>query len=234
MAEKDRDPQEQDGPSLELPSFGFGRKKKARPAKAEPQPEPAPVAEPVVEEQPTAPQPVGPGAPLFVEDAPPPAVDTDPDSDPEPESDDDGDRKPSRPWSVAAVPQLGAVPAALVTGVLVGVITVGLVWLSFRLCEVIGGTSSCGNPGFLVLLAIFVIAALLGGQLLAAFGVSDGTSTSFLAMGVVAVVMLMVPGSVLFAWWMVIAVPVVAMPAYVLAHRLTTAMVEPTGREMHR
>jgi hypothetical protein len=121
-----------------------------------------------------------------------------------------------------------------VTGLLVGVITVGLVWASQRLCEVLRGTSSCGNAGFLLLLAVLVVAGLLGGALLRAFAVEDGGSTSFLAMGLVAVVLMLVLSDQLFAWWMVLVVPAVAMLAYVVAQRVTTAMVEPGGPEMHR
>ena len=133
-----------------------------------------------------------------------------------------------------ALPQLGATPAALVTGLVVGAVTVGLVWASQQGCELLRGTSSCGNAGFLLLLAVFVAAAWLGGALLRGFGVDDGGSTSFLAMGIVAVVLMLFLADVLFAWWMVLVVPAVSMLAYLLSHRVTTAMVEPGGPEMHR
>jgi hypothetical protein len=126
------------------------------------------------------------------------------------------------------------VPAALATGLVVGLLTVGLVWASQGVCELVRGTSSCGDAGFLLLLAVLVVAGWLGGVLLRAFGLPEGGSTSFLAMGLVAVVLLLFPAGQLFAWWMVIAVPVVAMGGYVLAQRVTSAMVAPGGREMHR
>ena len=212
MAEKDAPedaPKDLDGPSLELPSFGFRRKKKPAPG---PRPESAP--------EPTAVEAETP-APLVVEA--PTADDTEAPAEPARR----GRRRP-------VLPRLGAVPAALVTGLVAGLLTVGLVWGSQGACEIVRGTSSCGNAGFLLLLAVFVAVGWSGGALLRAFGVSEGGSTSFLAMGLVAVVLLLVLGEFLFAWWMVVAVPVVAMVAYVVAHRVSTAMVEPGGREMHR
>jgi len=207
MAAKD-DP---DGPSLELPSLGLGRKRRKKEQRPGPAPQPAREPQPVA----TA------GAPLFTDEAPAdePAADREP-----------ARRDRPRP----ALPRLGPVPAALVTGLLVGVITVGLVWASQRLCEVLRGTSSCGNAGFLLLLAVLVLAGLLGGTLLRAFGVEEGGSTSFLAMGLVAVVLMLVLADQLFAWWMVLVVPAVAMLAFVVSQRVTTAMVDPGGPEMHR
>jgi hypothetical protein len=254
-------PQQPEGPSLELPSFGFRRKKKQRGAPApppppvdvepdpEPEPEPErthasapppapppppePAPEPVPEPAPSPatevrpaperkPAPVGGGRRLFVEEAPSAA--------PEQEDAEPGRRARRRPM----LPQLGAVPATLLTGLLVGLLTVGLVFASQGACELLRGTSSCGDAGFLLLLAVLVLAGWLGGTLLRALGVSEGGSTSFLAMGLVAVVLMLFLADELFRWWMVVVVPLVAMIAYVLAHRVSTAMVEPGGREMHR
>jgi hypothetical protein len=221
MAEKD-DP---DGPSLELPSFGFRRKRR-------PDPEPAASAEPVTPEPAAAP-PAPPAAP---EPAPAPSGGTQIFTEEAPAAVESGattEPVRSTPRRLA-LPQLGAVPAALTTGLLVGALTVGLVWASQGACEVVRGTSSCGDAGFLLLLAVLVTAGWLGGVLLRAFGVAEAGSTSFLAMGLVAVVLMLFLADELFAWWMVVVVPGVAMVAYVVAHRVSTAMVEPGGREMHR
>ena len=240
MAEKDAPEgarQESEGPSLELPSFGFRRTKRRKDA---PPAEPAPTAPEPVADQPaevappppavTAPAPAPPSeapaaaeaetrAPLVADQAPADTV---------------APPGPARRARRRPLPRLGAVPAALVTGLVAGLLTVGLVWGSQGACELVRGTSSCGNAGFLLLLAVFVFCGWVGGALLRAFGVSEGGSTSFLAMGLVAVVLLLVLGDHLFAWWMVVAVPVVAMLAYVVSHRVSTAMVEPGGPEMHR
>ncbi len=124
--------------------------------------------------------------------------------------------------------------ASILTGLLVGLLTVGLTWASLRLCEVVQGTSSCGNPGFFLLLAIMVAMVLVGRLLLHAFGVADPGSTSFLGMGIVAVVALLFLVDQLFLWWMVLAIPAVAMASYALAHWVTTSLVEPFESNLHR
>ena len=230
MAEKDAPEgarQESEGPSLELPSFGFRRTKRRKDA---PPAEPAPTAPEPVDERPAEPVADQPAevAP------PPPAVTRAPLVADQAPADTVAPPGPARRARRRPLPRLGAVPAALVAGLVAGLLTVGLVWGSQGACELVRGTSSCGNAGFLLLLAVFVFCGWVGGALLRAFGVSEGGSTSFLAMGLVAVVLLLVLGDHLFAWWMVVAVPVVAMLAYVVSHRVSTAMVEPGGPEMHR
>lgn len=209
----------------------------------EPEPEPEPVTETVsvpetaiepvsahepVHEHTEVLEPVGATAPpLFADEAPAHrnlAEPTDTDAEP-------GERKKRREFSLPAV---GGMTAALITGVLVGVLTVGLTWASLRLCEVVQGTSSCGNPGFFLLLAIMIAMVLIGGAVLRAFGVPDPGSTSFLGMGLVAVIALLFLGDLLFAWWMILAIPAAGMASYALAHWVTTAFVDPVETNMHR
>lgn len=123
----------------------------------------------------------------------------------------------------------------MVTGGIVGLGAVGLTWGSMRLCEVVRGTPSCGNPGFLVLLAILVLMALLGKVMLRSLGVRDPGSTSLLGIGLVAVLALLFPVEQLFHWWMAIVVPVVAVATFALSHWVTTTFVEPASTDdMHR
>jgi len=216
----------------------------------EPAPEPASPAPVTREDVPTAatPPPVLPDAepvaeetrPLFVDQAPasplapPPRV---PANAPEPETEAEEPpaprrrkrREPREPRErrQLALPAVGGMTAAVVTGVLVGVITVGLTWASLNLCEVVKGTSSCGGPGFLLLVAIMVAMVLLGAVLLRAFGVPDPGSTSFLAVGLLAVVALLFLVDVLFNWWMIIVVPACAVATFALSHWVTTAFIEP-------
>lgn len=224
MAEQD-EPQDSAGPSLELPSLGFGRKKKRQQKRDRRTTEGA--VPPPTNAVPAAPAPAAAGsAPAArVEPDPVDPVDPGPVRDPEPA----GSSGP-RP----ALPPLAPVPAAAATGLVVGLVVVGLVWASQGVCEVTRGTSSCGDAGFLLLLASLVVAGWLGGALLRGFGVADGGSTSFLALGLVAVVLLLFLGEQLFAWWMVVVVPVVAVTGFVVSQRITTTTVEPDGREMHR
>ncbi|MGH3346062.1 MAG: hypothetical protein ACRDO4_03695 [Nocardioides sp.] len=209
MAEKDPG---NDGPSLELPSF-FRRKKKpavAEPAPAEP-PEPqgsrhAQPPSPTVQPDPTAAEP----------------VDT---------TEVPGARKASR---AVSLPAIGGQAAAVVTGLVVGALLVGLVWGSLRLCEVVRGTSSCGQPGFLVLLAILVVLVVVGRALLKGFGVDDAGSTSFLGVGVVAVVVLLFLSGQLFEWWTALVVPAAAVASFALAQWVSTAFVETPEDNLHR
>ncbi|HEX6148768.1 hypothetical protein [Nocardioides sp.] len=191
-----------DGPSLELPSFGFGRKRKSRGDAAAPPDSEAPEA--AVEPGPTPePEPLGP-----VE---------------HPE-----------PGEPSAGPRVTGRVAAILTGLVVGALLVGLVWGSLRLCEVARGTSSCGRPGFLVLLAILALLVVVGRVLLDRLGVADPGSTSLLGVGVVALVVLLFLTGELFEWWAALVVPAVSMAAYALAHWVSTNFVETPEDHLHR
>jgi hypothetical protein len=141
----------------------------------------------------------------------------------------------SAPRPRRQLPTVGGMPAAVITGAVVGVVIVGLTWSSLRLCELVRGTSSCGNPGFLVLLAIVVLAVLLGRLLLRTFGAADPGSTSLLGVGLVTVAALLFLVDLLFAWWMILVIPLVAMASYALAHWVTATFAEPASSDdLHR
>jgi hypothetical protein len=129
----------------------------------------------------------------------------------------------------AALPAVGGRTAAVITGVLIGVITVGLTWAGLRLCEVVRGTSSCGGPGYLLLLGIMVAMVLLGAVLLRAWGVPEPGSTSFLAVVLLAVVALLL-GGVLFHWWMILVLPACSALTFAAAQWVTATFVEPATR----
>ena len=244
-----------DGPSLELPSLSFKRRRrraKQEPAPTatapeptasvepipDPGPEPAPTPRPVPEPTP-APQPSPEPLPAPIptpEPQPGPMAaatatqvreDDTRTGSTEPTTPDRPRRRRRQP-TVGRLPAVGAMAAAVLTGALVGLATVLLTSGSLRGCEVVGGTATCGGgPGFLLLLVIFVVAVLLGAALLRAFGVNDPGSTSFLGVGLLAVVALLVLIDVLMSWWMVLVIPVVGAAAFALAHWVTTAIVEP-------
>lgn len=208
-----------------------------------PQPEPGPQveAEPAPERtEVLEPVPVGAtAAPLFADEEPRsrhPADDraADPTEDRDDDTGQDEETTDGTGRRKVALPAIGGMAAAILTGAVVGVLTVGLTWASLRLCEVAQGTSSCGNPGFFLLLAIMIAMVLTGGALLRGFGVTDPGSTSFLGMGLVAVIVLLFLVDLLFAWWMILVIPAVAVVAYALAHWVTTAFVEPVENNMHR
>lgn len=214
---------------------------------AQPETATGPVPEPGVDDTPTAvtpppvvsePTPAAPETrPLFTDEvapsplAPPmPTAPAPPVTSGETRTEPDAPAKPSRARRKRrelALPRVGGMAAAVITGVLVGVITVGLTWASQRLCEVVRGTSSCGGPGLLLLIAIMVAMVLLGAVLLRAWGVPDPGSTSFLAVGLLAVIALLFLVDVLFNWWMIIVIPACAVATFALAHWVTATFIEP-------
>lgn len=116
-------------------------------------------------------------------------------------------------------------PAAAVTGVAVGALAVVLAWLAGAGCNVVRGTSSCGGAvGLPLLLAGLVLLAWAGSLLLRVLGVADTGSTSVLAVGIMAVlVMVFLLGS-LDEWWALVAVPLVAGVAYVASWWVTSSV----------
>jgi hypothetical protein len=239
-----------DGPSLELPSLGFGRKRRKKAPEPEPQPGPVPQAEPVpvsaaetaILDDPARPQavettwaPAPPpppepvtAPPLFADELEGEAASAPPAPAAEPVAAEPEEPKPRRrPRTPRELPVIPGMAAAVLTGVLVGIITVGLTWGSLRLCEVVQGTSSCGNPGYALLVAILVVTSVLGALMLKAWGVPDPGSTSVLAVGLLAVLALLFLVDVLFSWTMIIVIPAVAALTFALSHWVTTAFIEP-------
>lgn len=209
-------PDDDETAKLELPSLtlpGFGRKRRR---KDEPPPEPA-----------AEPERGAPKRPATVLPAPDPEPLPEPAHEPvhasEPEPAQPRRRARSRP----SLPRLPGWVAALVTGIVVGLFGVALTALSLRGCEAVRGTQSCGGPGAFLLVVILALMVLLGAVVLAALGVSESGSTSFLAVGVLCVVVLLVLADRLFTAWMFVVIPLVTAGAYVLAHWVTTTFVEP-------
>jgi hypothetical protein len=120
--------------------------------------------------------------------------------------------------------------AAALTGVVVGLALVGLTAGSLRLCSSMRGTSSCGKPGILLLLAITAIAILLGTLLLKVAGVAAPGSTSFLGVGLLVVLVLLALLGVLDDWWVVVVVPALAAVTHLAAWWLTATYADPTER----
>jgi hypothetical protein len=248
MADDDRR-QRDDAKSLELPSLRSAlglRRNKRRRERADSAPDgPAGPAEaessPVEPRDPVQPiPPVDPSPPIEPPEPAPPAprpqpaewrqqVAVLPAAGEEENGEHEEDAEPPVRRRRAHVHLPGAV-VAMVTGALVGLALVGLTTAGLGLCSVVRGTSSCGTPGYLVLLAITVGLVFLGALMLRLLGVPTNASTSFLGLSLVIVVILLALLPVIDAWWMVIAVPVVSMLCYLAAWRLTTTYVEPGDR----
>jgi hypothetical protein len=217
MADKRSDGEKQE-PTLELPKL-FGRKKKAEPAEVRDpstQPVDEPVGEPAAVEVPATGAPTDEGEPtrpLYVDKAPAgptaPAAAT--------ALTGEGARKAPR-TSPLLPPRL----AALVTGLVVGALGTLMTFGAMRGCEVVAGTDSCGGgPGLLLLVAICAVMVLIGGVLLKVWGVGDPQSTSFLAVGITAVVVMLFLLEAVFSALMFVAVPLVGMASFAVAHWVT-------------
>lgn len=121
---------------------------------------------------------------------------------------------------------LSGLPAAAVTGAVVGGLAVGLTWLATSTCDVVRGTSSCGGgPGLLILVGVLVLLAYAGSLLLRLLGVPDAGSTSVLAVGILAVLVLVLLLGSIDEWWMVLAIPVAATLAFCGSWWVTTSVV---------
>jgi hypothetical protein len=133
-------------------------------------------------------------------------------------------KKRRKPFTLPPVP---APLATVLTGVLIGLGMVGLTFLSGRGCQAVKGTSSCGAVGVLLLVAIVVLAVMFGAVLLRAWKIADPMNTSFLSVGLVAVItMLFLLGSI-DQWWMVIVIPVISALAYLLSWWVTRTFIDP-------
>lgn len=202
------EPDERREPNLELPQLrlpGFRRRgvRRTGPA-AHPTEETGPVA--VTEEQ-AADQPTEtpPGQTSPTEPAQPPR------------------RRSRRARTRPALP--GPLAAAL-TGLGVGALGAGTTYGGLRGCEALNGTPSCGGPGLGYLVAIAVGMVAVGALLLKALRVGEPVGTSFLAIGILAVVVLAGLTGVIFSVWMFLAIPAVAAASYALAHWVTTRFVD--------
>ena len=132
----------------------------------------------------------------------------------------------------STLPPLSAPLASVVTGVVVGLVIVALTFLSSRGCELVHGVDNCGVAGLPLLIAISVLIAimalgvLLGAVLLKAWQVSDPLSSSFLAVGLVAVIAMLFLLPSIDEWWMVIVVPALSALTYLLAWWVTRTFID--------
>ena len=113
----------------------------------------------------------------------------------------------------------------MVTGVVVGLGVVGLTFISSRGCQAVRGTGNCGAIGLLFLVAILVVAVLFGAVLLRAWKIGDPLNSSFLAVGLVAVIAMLFFLDYIDQWWMVIAIPAISAVTYLLSWWVTRTFI---------
>ena len=197
----------------------------------EPQPEPELLAEPQTvtrsESQPELqpglesepqPEPV-----LQPERAPTPVPHAGALSQPEPEP------RPRRGPGRRPLPvvRVSGLPAAILTGVAVGALALLLSWLAGVGCEAVRGTSACGGgPGLLILLVVLAALAWEGTFVLRALVVPHAGSISLLAVGILAVLVLVFLLGSLDEAWALVAVPVASAVAYAASWWVTTTVAD--------
>lgn len=198
---------DEDRPSLEAPRI-FG-KRRATPPTAQPD-------EPVFEDSGTVEQ-----------TAVLPATEPEPVPEPTPSKPAKARRAPRTPRD-RTKPLLPGPQAAMASGLLVGLALCALVWVGFRGCEAVRGTTSCGTGvGMTALVVVVVLAVVAGGYLLKFFGIPDPGSASFLGVGMTCVICLVVPPLLdrLDQWSMVIVVPVITAITFLGSWWVTTTYV---------
>ena len=89
------------------------------------------------------------------------------------------------------LPLLSPLRAAAITGVVVGLLAVGLGWLSYELFSATRGTSAGGGWGALVLVVVAFVTFAVGELMLGGFGVDHGRFISSMSVMLVLVVVLM-------------------------------------------
>ncbi len=197
-----------------------------------PEPAPDPETEPVAEHVETDPEEdhtqVLPSAPDLEQHADPvvagpaPGAANPPERKPRPEK----PAKVRKERTPLRLPPVAPPIAVAVTGVVVGLTIVGLTFLSSRGCELVRGTGTCGGIGLVFLIAILVLGVLLGAVLLKAWQVADPMNSSFLAVGLVAVIAMLFFLTYIDEWWMVIVIPAISAGTYLLAWWITRTLVE--------
>jgi hypothetical protein len=128
---------------------------------------------------------------------------------------------------VARFPGIHPAWASIITGAISGLICVLLAKGASAGCEAINDNSSCGGGlGLLALVAILAIEVLIGANLLKAWKVSDPFSTSFLGVGLVAMVAMLFFLDVIDKASMVGVIPAITAVSFLLSWWVTVRFVE--------
>jgi hypothetical protein len=149
--------------------------------------------------------------------------------------------EPVEPVEPAATEPPGTVPgrlqlgpmnghlAAALTGLVVAAFLVLSTFGGLQACQSIRGTTACGGgPGFLMLILIVVLAVVIGALLLRAAHVPSAGSISFLAVALVSVLSLLFLLDSLEETSGAVAVAVLTVAAYLLAHGVTARYIDPS------
>ncbi|WP_406029872.1 hypothetical protein OG801_16645 [Nocardioides sp. NBC_00163] len=172
-----------------------------------------------------------------LEKTPPPVVA------PEPPAKKQKAQKPSKPAKEPRAPKAPKTPkdpsqrrinlgtpsglsAAVMIGAIVGAFMALAVWFSGTLSQWTRGTSSLGDKGAIILIAVFALAIIVGGYLLRLAGARSPFTISFLGSALVAVLSMLFLTDVFAHAWGVIVVVILAAAAYALAYWVTTNYID--------
>jgi len=131
------------------------------------------------------------------------------------------DVAPAR-WRPPVDPRLGVV----LVGIVVGLIGVVLFYLAGVGCNAVRGVNSCGGLGVAALLLVSAVEIVVGAALLKAFALSDAASTSFLAVGMVAVIAMAFFFDALGSVWMFLVLPLLTGATFLVSWWISTSFVE--------
>jgi hypothetical protein len=127
----------------------------------------------------------------------------------------------------ATLPAIKPLYAAVISGALAGLAAVLLAHGASRGCEAVRDTSSCGGgAGLLALIAILALEVAIGATLLKAWRIPDPFSTSFLGVGVVATLAMLVFLDQLDSPWMLLVIPLMTAAAFALSWWVTVSFID--------
>lgn len=116
--------------------------------------------------------------------------------------------------------------AAVMIGAIVGAFMALAVWFSGTVSQWTRGTSSLGDKGAIILIAVFALAIIVGGYLLRLAGARSPFTISFLGSALVAVLSMLFLTDVFAHAWGVIIVVILAAAAYALSYWVTTNYID--------
>jgi hypothetical protein len=128
---------------------------------------------------------------------------------------------------VARLPTIKPVYAAIISGALAGLAAVLLAIGASEGCQAVRGTSSCGGGvGLLATVALLAIEVMIGANLLKAWQIPDPVSTSFLGVGVVATIAMLLFLDQIDSPWMLLVIPLSTAAAFAGSWWITVRFVD--------
>jgi hypothetical protein len=141
------------------------------------------------------------------------------------------DRRPRPVADRLALPPVAAHFAAMIAGAVAGLFAVIAGFVAQSGCDAISGSSGCGGGlGLLALVLILALEVLVGAKLLQLWRITDPYSTSFLGVGLVAMVAMLVFLESIDSAWMLLVIPVLTALAFLLSWWVTVRFVEEPDR----